>query len=142
MTAIKALLVISLLLNVFLGICAIYEASRRKKELEAQRPVLNLWNFRAIYNAGIQDFGKENARIIARICVRTARFLNARMHLEDDLLRINGDCEVASKACTTALGEESREHALRIYNLETERDAHDKRSTEMKEIYELINSTK
>ncbi len=134
------LLIISLLLNITPGLRVIYWANRHKRELEEQKPVLNLAKFEAIYKAGVLHFGKGSTKVIAQICVRTAQILDARMLLETELLQKNGEAEVASKKCTTDIADGAREYGLYIHNLEAEREEHDKRSVKMKELYELIQS--
>ena len=61
--------------------------SRRRalKEMEAQRPVLDLATFETIYDMSISYFGKKYAAVIAKTCLVTAHRMNARVTVDPEL---------------------------------------------------------
>ncbi len=80
----KILLIVSLIANILYLFLNNYK-SRRIKKLLAEKPILDLKKFEKLYEEGLALYGAHHMQIVVLTCFSTARLLDAKNTVHEDM---------------------------------------------------------
>ena len=118
----KALLIVSLIANVLYFFLNSYK-NRRIRKLLAEKPVLDLKAFEKIYEEGLAAYGAHHMQIVVLTCFSTARLLNAKNTVHENMHSELHECEANIKARMAKIADAEQKLAARTNQLRKSQEA-------------------
>ena len=118
----NTLLVVSLIANVLYFFLNSYK-NRRIKKLLAEKPVLDLKKFEKLYDEGLTAYGAHHMQIVVLTCFSTAKLLNAKNTVHEDMHKELNECETNIKVRMAKIAEAEQKLVTRTNQLRKSQEA-------------------